>query len=202
MIKNVIFDFGDVIARFQPDELIAAFEERKEDHEILKDAIFRNWEHLDDGSLDYEEYKTMTRESLPKELHPVINRIFEEWYKAMPLVEGVPELIRELKGKGYRLYILSNASTFFAEKSPYFGVNQEFDGIVFSALVKMAKPDPKIYRYLLDTYHLIPGECLFIDDRRANIEAAEKSGIHGLIFTGNANDVREKLAELASLDIR
>ena len=121
------------------------------------------------------------------------DKLFEEWYLYMPLMKGVPELIRELKDKGYHLYILSNASEFFAKKSDYFGVNQEFDGIVFSALVKMVKPNPEIYQYLLDTYDLNPEECLFLDDRPANIEGAKKLGIHGMVFTGDVDAVRRKL---------
>ena len=195
MIKNVIFDFGNVIARFEPDRTIAAFEDSPEDHEILKEAVFRNWDGLDDGSIEYEDYQVMTKSLVPERLHPALERLFDKWYTTLPLVEGVPELIRELKEKGYRLYILSNASTYFAEKSPYFGVNQEFDGIVFSAPIKMAKPREEIYRYLLETYHLVPEECLFLDDREENITGAAKVGIQGMVFTGDTNAVRERLKE-------
>lgn len=195
MIKNVIFDFGDVIAHFCPRDMIASVAEKEEDQKVLETVLFKsgNWDKLDAGELDYSTFRQKSKELLPEGLHDMADKLFEEWYLYMPLMEGVPELIRELKDKGYHLYILSNASEFFAKKSDYFGVNQEFDGIVFSALVKMVKPNPEIYQYLLDTYDLNPEECLFLDDRPANIEGAKKLGIHGMVFTGDVDAVRRKL---------
>lgn len=198
MIKNVIFDFGDVIAKFDPDMLIGAFTEDEKERHVLKDAFFGRefWSRLDEGTMKYGEFREKVLEILPEKLHNTANEILDNWYTAMPVMSGVPDFIRELKSEGYHLYILSNASEFFAEKSPYFGVNQEFDGIVFSARVKMVKPNPEIYHYVLATYHLNPDECLFLDDRPANIAAAENVGIHGIVFTGDIEAVREKLEEL------
>ena len=62
----------------------------------------------------------------------------------------------------------------------------------------MMKPDPEIYRYLLDRYGLTAGECLFLDDREENILGAWQCGIQGMVFDGNIEKVRQRLrAELA-----
>ncbi len=197
MIKNVIFDFGDVIARFDPKELVAAFTEDAEQQNRLQNVLFERWEELDAGTLDYADYQREVLKKLPADLHETANHFFEDWYREMPVTEGIRELILELKNQGYGLYILSNAAVYFAEKSPYFGVHPWFDGIVFSACVKMTKPNEEIYRYLLDTYALKPEECLFLDDRKANIEGAEKVGIHGLVFKGEIKEVWKYLKKNA-----
>ena len=58
------------------------------------------------------------------------------------------------------------------------------DGALFSFQVKQIKPEPEIYRLLLAKYSLNPQECIFLDDRRENVEAAEAQGIAGIQFTG------------------
>lgn len=55
----------------------------------------------------------------------------------------------------------------------------------------MIKTEPGIYRYLLDTWHLVPEETVFLDDRRENIEAAESFGINGIIFENYEQGKRE-----------
>ena len=71
---------------------------------------------------------------------------------------------------------------------------KSFDGIVVSSDVKMIKPNPAIYKYILETYNLKPEECLFIDDVEANVKAAEKAGIKGFLFENNYEELKEKMA--------
>ncbi|MCI7148280.1 MAG: HAD-IA family hydrolase, partial [bacterium] len=70
---------------------------------------------------------------------------------------------------------------------------QEFDGIVFSAPLVMAKPKPEIYQYLFDTYHLKPEESFFIDDKPENIASGQALGMDGYIFKGDIAEVCRKL---------
>ena len=60
---------------------------------------------------------------------------------------------------------------------------------------KVAKPDPKIYRILLERYGLIPGECVFLDDNADNVKAAEALGINAIRFD-NIENVKQNLAKL------
>ncbi len=196
MIKNIIFDFGNVIAAFDPDAIIRYYEEDSGDHDLLKECAFRYWSCLDSGMMDYEVYKEKTRSEADPSILPALERFFDSWYTRLPLLDGVAEWIRELKKQGFGLYILSNASVFFAEHSDYFGVNDVFDGIVFSGCIKMVKPDREIYEYLLHTYGLKPEECLFFDDMERNIEAAERIGIHGMVFAGDVEAAKTRLKEV------
>lgn len=60
----------------------------------------------------------------------------------------------------------------------------DVDGKVVSGFVNMIKPQPEIYKCLLEKYNLVPSECVFIDDRMDNVEAARQVGINGIQFAG------------------
>lgn len=182
-IKNIIFDFGNVLVDFNIDYMLGHYCHDKNDIQLLKKTAFSDWELLDSGQITYEDYIDKTAATLPEHLVPVFHAFTESWYQHLTPITGIWNLIHELKKKGYGLYILSNASTCFADHSSFFEITEEFDGIVFSAPIKMAKPDPEIYHYLFDTFHLDPTECFFIDDRQDNIETGRSLGMDGLVFT-------------------
>ena len=73
---------------------------------------------------------------------------------------------------------------------------EEFEGIVVSADLHIIKPDARIYRYLLDTYHLNPEECLFLDDVEANVEGAKAVGMQSLRFHNNYDEIEHYLDEM------
>ena len=89
------------------------------------------------------------------------------------------------------VYLLSNAPTYFAEWARQYEVLKKFSGVVFSAPLKTAKPDPAMYQYLFRTYSLKPEECFFIDDLERNIEAGKSLGMDGIIFTGDIEEVKK-----------
>jgi putative hydrolase of the HAD superfamily len=92
--------------------------------------------------------------------------------------------MKELSDQGLSLYCLSNMPAeryaYLREKYDLWGL---FGGIVISAHVKMVKPEPEIFEYLLATYSLNPATTLFVDDSPKNISAARSLGIQGLLFT-------------------
>ena len=91
-------------------------------------------------------------------------------------------LIGELKAAGYGLYVLSNMSREFIDFLRRQPVYRHFDGEVVSCEEHTVKPEPRIYEILLSRYGLDPGETLFIDDRPANLTAAQRLGIHTQLF--------------------
>ena len=108
-------------------------------------------------------------------------------------VEGAWEFMSFVKEKGYGLYVLSNAAIEFYQYFPRQIDMDFFDGIVVSGEVHMLKPEREIYRYLLESYHLSPQECLFIDDREDNVKGGEKEGIKGIVFKGDFAEVKKEL---------
>lgn len=192
--KNIVFDFGNVLAKFDADYIIGMFCQDENDAAVIKEKLFFDWDKLDAGYYEYDKYMDHVADMLPKYLIPVFREISTQWYMHLDPIKDIWKLIHDLKETGkYKLYILSNASTIFSDHASYYSITKEFDGIVFSAPLKMAKPEPDIYKYLFKTYDLDPEECFFIDDRKDNIEAGNALGMDGLVFTPDKIDELRKL---------
>lgn len=190
MIRNVVFDFGNVIGRFDEAELIARFCPEKADRPIFRQAVFHDWASLDAGATAYEAYIARALKLLPARLHPQAQAFFRDWCGCLPYMEGMPELIAQLKAARIPLYLLSNAPVCFAEQLERFDVLRGFTGVVISGEIQIVKPDPGIYQHLLREYGLVPAESLFIDDLAENIEAARHCGMEGYLFDGDAARLR------------
>lgn len=191
--KNIIFDFGNVLGTFDENYILSHFCPSPEDFPVMKEAVFYNWRELDEGTADYEASMHHAMTLVPEHLRENVRDFYQNWvYHLIPIPE-IWELVRELKAKGASIYILSNAPVRFAQYADYYEIVKEFDGIVFSAPIKMAKPEENIYNYLFETYRLNPEECFFIDDRADNIAAGRRLGMDGIIFTGDITAVRKKL---------
>lgn len=203
MIKNYIFDFGNVIAEFIPQKLTAPY---IKDQQLLKtvcDVVFdlKYWDKLDSNSITEFEVKNDFALRLPEDLCEIACRVFDGWIENLTPIKGMCELISDLKKQNKKLYLLSNISVRFANDY----VNTEwiknvfslFDGLVFSATTEFVKPDKDMFEYVLNKFNLKPEECLFIDDASRNIAGAKKAGIEGYLFDGDS----EKLREFLSADI-
>ena len=199
MIKNYIFDFGNVLTQFYPDKLTAPFVDDKEQRSIVRDVVFDRiyWDRLDDGSLTDDVLKEEIKSRLPKELYDVACKVYDNWVQTMEPVEGMQELICDLQKSDKKLYLLSNISIGFAETYQEVKWIKElfdrFDGLVLSGPIGLAKPNKEIFEYLLDKFDLKAEECLFIDDSEKNILGAEKVGIKGYLFDGDAKKLKNYL---------
>ena len=196
MIKNVIFDCGNVLINYDEHYICSFFADNEEDIGILaKIAMSRKyWDAFDAGTLDTEVYKKEVKNEIPERLFAAACGICDKWTSHCPPVEGMRELVREIKGKGTPLYLLSNFNQRLrAETDIVFPELNIFDGLVISGEIGMVKPNEEIYRYLLNKYSLVPEECIFIDDNKNNIAACEKIGINGYLFDGDVKKLREYL---------
>ena len=79
----------------------------------------------------------------------------------------------------------------FINNSYKFPILKEFDGIVYSAPIKMVKPNDDIYKHILNKFNLVASECLFIDDTKTNLTAAARFGIHTFHFNDNVEELRK-----------
>lgn len=107
-------------------------------------------------------------------------------------------LIKKLKNQHkHKVFLLTNidSDTIAELKKDYKSLFSLFDGIVASCDHHLMKPQPAIYYYLLKTYKLDPSHCVFIDDQKENVLAAEKTGMKGIQYTGFCSFER-KLKEL------
>jgi len=184
MIKNIIFDIGEVLVDFAWREHMRALGFSEEKISILDERWVGGemWQELDRGVLSESEAIEAAQRAIP-ECEEEIRVFWETPDGIIRCREQSAPWLRSLKERGYSVYLLSNyPESFFEAHLKDFTFIPYVDGRVVSCYVKVIKPDERIYRELLDRYSLIPEECVFIDDREENIEGAQKLGINGILF--------------------
>lgn len=196
-IKNVIFDMGNVLMRFDGPYFSAQFTDDEEDAAALNRALFASpvWNLLDSGTVSYDTMLRVARAHLDERLWPNLDACFAGWAKHSSPIEETNALVRELKDSGYGVYLLSNAGTRIHEQLDHMPAWKLMDGAVVSAEERMMKPDPAVYQLLCDRYGLEPAECLFVDDNADNCEGARVAGMRAVRYTGDVSAIREELAE-------
>ena len=197
-INTIVFDMGQVLIHWQPLALIAHLNLTEEQKGLLLTELFQSveWVQSDHGTISLEQIVTQVCRRLPEDLHPAVEDLVLGWWRR-PLVpmEGMAELIRELKEKGYKIYLLSNASVDLRKYFHRIPGSEYFDGLMVSAEERLLKPQHEIYHTLYSRFRLEPGRCLFIDDSPANIEGALCTGMEGIIFRGDAARLRRELGQ-------
>lgn len=186
--KNVVFDIGCVLLTFEPETYlpltVPAELAGKLDWRLLYESPM--WVALDAGTVTEEEVARDTArrygdESVWPQILPAIQR-FPEFMRPMPATELLPQL----RARGKKVFALSNyGKEPFARTEKRFSVLfSQMDGMVISSRELVSKPDAAIYRLLCSRYGLKPQECVFIDDRPVNVEAARAVGMQGIVYTG------------------
>lgn len=199
MIKNVVFDFGQVLVHFDPSYMVGKYVTDPQDAALLVDVIFDRlyWDPLDAGTISDEAVVEACKARLPARLWDVTERIYYNWIYNLPEIEGMDALLRDLKEiHCIRLFLLSNICTYFADHAHEVPILRHLDGCVFSSCAGAVKPARAIYEHLCVTYGLIPAETIFVDDRTENIVGAQACGIDGYVFDGDASRLRAYLEGL------
>ena len=182
MIKNIVFDIGQVLKGWHPERLPELMGEKT--GEAVRKAVCGNplWQELDRGIMPEEEILSR----MISENQEVVNEILYLWDHLEIISEKLDYAIpwlQELKDRGYGLYYLSNYSYHLRTTVPQtLAFLPLMDGGIFSYEAKLLKPDPVFYEMLLKTYRLVAEECIFIDDRAENVRAAEGCGMQGILF--------------------
>lgn len=197
MIRHIVFDMGNVLIHYIPEVFMERLGVPAEDRPLLAREVFGSveWVRMDRGTLDQEAAVAAMEERLPRRLWDYARRLVLAWWTDGPLMpmEGMAELLEELKGLGYGLYLLSNATVRQPEFFPHIPGSQFFDGTVISAHYKLLKPEREIYETLFRKYRLDPAECFFVDDLNINVEGALCAGMDGYIFDGDVRHLRQAL---------
>lgn len=200
-IKNIIFDMGRVLKDFDTQKFLNKVGAEGADRQLLQREVYQSasWSRMDRGSrTDLEAWQEMCQ-NLPQRLHQMAYSLVMEWDEPQQPIEGMEQLVKELKDGGYKLYLLSNASLRQHEYWPRMPVSRYFDGTVISADIKHVKPEKEIYLHLFEKFNLNPAECVFIDDATINIEACDQFGMKGIVFHMDVDELREKLKQLKVL---
>lgn len=185
MIKTVIFDIGNVLVDFRWRKLFHEFGLEGEAFEKLADATVRHpaWEKLDEGTITKEDAIEAYVKEAP-EYREYIERIYQDMTQILEQYEYAIPWIKELKERGYRIYILSNWSkpAYEACQDTVLNFLPLVDGVVFSYEEFVIKPDKRIYDIICKRYDINPAEAVFLDDTEKNIIAAREYGLHGIVF--------------------
>ena len=201
-IKNIVFDLGGVLVRFDREKYL-----RENIPQEKREAFYHNvlatkeWTMLDRGTLNYEEAKEIFKKRNPHLSNEIDNFFDRDFLQIlMPIKENV-KLLYDLKRK-YKLYVLSNfhkeAFEYIFEKNEFFKL---FEGCLVSCYFNLLKPEEKIYDTLLYEFGLIPEETLFIDDIKENIEVCEKKGMNGL-YLPDYTKLKEDLEKVLKIEIK
>ena len=170
MIKNLIFDVGNVLIEYRWNQMLLDYGLSKEEAAVAGPLFFEHetWKELDLGNMPVEEVILLYEKQLPQ--YAGLIRWFLTHLELMPIPRpDVWEKVHALKEKGYKIYLLSNYNEdFFRVHTEGASFLQDIDGKVVSYEIHKIKPYPEIYQYLLDKYELKAQECVFFDDRPEN----------------------------------
>jgi HAD superfamily hydrolase (TIGR01509 family) len=183
-IRNVVFDAGGVLLEWNPAAVIARLHPDPETQAILRRQMFehQDWLEFDRGTYDEaaaaEHFARLSGRSA-EETRALIRATRE----SLTPIAGTIELLEDLARAGVHLYLLSNmpVSTFdyLTQKFAWFG---HFRKLVISGAILMVKPEPAIYKHLVEQTGIVPAESIFIDDLLKNIVAARECGLHAIQF--------------------
>lgn len=197
MIKTIIFDIGNVLTVFGWKDFLHSFGYPEEIEERVGKATVDNpfWHEFDKGFLSDEEMLEgfiRNDPSVEKELR----EIYISLHGIVTRVDYAIPWIQTLKKGGYQVLVLSNFSDKVKrDNSDALDFLEYVDGGILSYRDGVIKPDPAIYRLLLDRYGLKPEECVFLDDMQQNLDAAAGFGIHTILFRSYAQ-AREDLKKM------
>ena len=196
-IKNIIFDLGGVVIDLRRQNAIAALQRLgiKEAEDLLGEYSQKGpFGELESGELtDAELYDLLLPECLHGTSCTDIKNALEAFLKELP--KERLKTIRSLREAGYKVFVLSNTNPIMfndwideAFRAEGLTINDYFDGIVVSFQERLMKPDPQIFKNLIDRYNLIPVETILLDDSEKNCNSAKTVGLQSVRITKTGPD--------------
>lgn len=207
-IRAVISDFGGVLTTPLVQSFMAVQNETGISPENLGKAMQAIAEadgenplfRLERGEISEAAFLDGLGEALEPLLghRPELHRFREIYFEALDPNPQMIDLMRELKGQGYRMAMLTNN---VREWEPLWRsmlpVDEIFETVVDSGFVGCRKPESRIYALTLERLGLEAGDCLFIDDVEVNCEGARRMGMQAVHFRENAQAISEIRSALA-----
>lgn len=201
MIRNLVFDFGNVLVKHDLRPMLKRYFGNDTDGMdrfcgILSDREFIDL--CDRGIVPFDEMLGRAIRRNPEYTGAFL--YFKNNYvdEITGEVEGMRELLETLKQSGFALYGLTNWSSAVYQVMERFEIFRLLDGRVISSEEHIIKPEREIYLRLCEKYSLRPSECLFADDRPVNVDGAKAAGMEAVVFTtalDYARDLRSFMVE-------
>lgn len=193
-MKTLIFDFGKVLVDYDFEMIVDTFFEDKDELERFKEVIISNEfiDKCDKEDIPFSGIIHEVQEKYPhwkSELQQFHDRYLDFVIGEVP---GMRNLLIKLKNEGYKLYGLTNWCSVVYKVIEKFDILQLLDDRIISSEEHLIKPDTAIYHRLCDKFNLKPEDCIFTDDKEANIEGAKSAGMSAILFK-NAEQYEKEL---------
>lgn len=193
-MKNIIFDFGNVLVRWEPEKIYTEhFGDEAKAWWFLRHVADNDWRlRIDAG--ESQDACIAEQQARYPEYRQALALYRDRWRDMLTgEMPGMRDIIVELREKGHEIYGLTNWSMeTFPQAREHFGILQMIDRYVVSGAEHLVKPDPRLFQVLLDRYGLRAEDCTFVDDNPVNVEAARRMGMRGIVFT-SAEKLRKEL---------
>jgi HAD superfamily hydrolase (TIGR01509 family) len=194
IIRNVVFDVGGVLLEWDPPSVIAALHPDPATQAVIRRQIFEHadWLEFDRGTFSeaaaIEHFAKLSGRTVDE-----TRTLIRATREALRPIDATIMLVEELAAAGVHLYLLSNmpVSTFeyLVQRHQFFG---HFKHLVISGAILLVKPEPAIYKHLVEKTGIVPAESVFIDDLLKNVIAARECGFHAIQFS-DPDSCREQL---------
>ncbi len=196
-IKNIIFDIGNVLLKWSPIEIVIKTFPEHHNHQQLTIQLAKSqiWFDLNLGKITEKQAISLYHQVLGIDVIKLEELMFNVKESLIP-IEGSLKLLNKLYKIDISLYtITDNVKEIVSYIKQKYDFWHKFKGSAVSAEIGFLKPAPEIYLHLLDTYNLIPQECVFIDDIKCNVRGAQNANMFSFQFT-NSKACTDRLKKL------
>ncbi len=194
MIKNIIFDIGGVIVDYKFGDYVERLGLDKKITKVLNTKVLYTplWDEFSKGLISAEEFLMETKKQVP-EYTQYVDMLWkvENLRKMIPPFTKTLNLIKRLKEKGYKLFIISDMEEYTIRylKTEIEGFEDLFDDIIYSCRVGLFKKDGDVFDLAIKRFAINPEESIFIDDVQRNLDQAQKRNINTFHFTDPKQNV-------------
>jgi 2-haloacid dehalogenase len=196
-----IFDLGGVLIDWDPRHLYRKLFPGDEEgmERFLAETVSAAWNRQMDSGRSFQEAIDELKADHPDRAD-LIQAYRDRWPEMLGEVDaGTAQILRELRGRGLRLFALSNWSAeTFAIARGMFAAFDLFDDILVSGDARLLKPDPRLFEMACRRFGVSPAEVVFVDDIAANVDGARAIGLTAIQFT-DSDSLRRELQELRIL---
>lgn len=193
MIKNIVFDLGNVLLKGNSSIVLDNLDIPNEIRHSIKDKFFNNCNYLDLGEETIKQHFDNCKFDF--DIDESIQEILLKYYKYRPFNDETIELMNKLKHNNYKIFILSNNNKETYEYLKQLPVFECVDGWAVSCDYHITKPNKEIYVKLFETFNIKPEECYFIDDNKENIETGKMLGMKGFVLNKNIDELIDSMKE-------
>lgn len=190
MIKNIVLDVGGVIFDDSKQNIQKLL--NKNCDNIYKLAYGGGFKKCLLGEISVQEHiNSLKNEKDFNDISYILKK--ENLIKSYSLIKNNFEYIKDLRKRGYKLFLLTNITEdSYNYINELININEKFDGGIYSYQEHLIKPDYDIYNLLINRFNLNKDETIFFDDKEKNVKAANEVGIKSYVFT-SINDIESNL---------